>query len=75
MLLGSVPSYLGGSPTILVIGATCTKKMNTISATETLYLAEATSMVEQIGALAVTYMNAKGGDVIAAVMSNIFGSA
>ncbi|KAK8558825.1 hypothetical protein V6N12_042118 [Hibiscus sabdariffa] len=78
MLLGSVPSYIGGSPTILVIGVTYTKKMNTISATKTLYLEEAASMVEQaliiwIGALAVTYRNAKGGDVIAAVMGNIFG--
>ncbi|KAK8698726.1 hypothetical protein V6N13_114835 [Hibiscus sabdariffa] len=121
------------APTILVIGGTYTKRMNTISATKTLYVSEATSMVEQttsqiktvfafvgensatksfsksleklfslsegealikgvgtgmlqsvtfcawaliiwIGAIAVTSGKAKGGDVIAAVMSILFGS-
>ncbi|KAK8568389.1 hypothetical protein V6N13_106313 [Hibiscus sabdariffa] len=121
------------APTILVIGGTYTKRMNTISATKALYVSEATSMVEQtisqiktvfafvgensaiksfsksleklfslsegealikgvgtgmlqsvtfcawaliiwIGAIAVTSRKAKGGDVIAAVMSILFGS-
>ncbi|KAL1113935.1 hypothetical protein V6Z11_D02G223200 [Gossypium hirsutum] len=121
------------APTILVIGATYTRKMIAISATKMLYISEATSMVEQtisqvktvfafvgensaiksfsecldkqfslskgealikgvgtgmfqtvtfcawaliiwIGAVAVTSRKAKGGDVIAAVMSILFGS-
>ncbi|XVF01705.1 hypothetical protein REPUB_Repub04eG0111400 [Reevesia pubescens] len=121
------------APMILVIGATYTKKLNTISATKMLYISEAASMVEQtvsqiktvfafvgensaiksfseclekqfalskgealikgvgtgmfqtvtfcawaliiwIGAVAVTGRKAKGGDVIAAVMSILFGS-
>ncbi|GMI74737.1 Arabidopsis thaliana ATP-binding cassette B19, MULTIDRUG RESISTANCE PROTEIN 11 [Hibiscus trionum] len=121
------------APTILVIGATYTKKLNAISAAKMLYISEATSMVEQtvsqiktvyafvgessaiksfsecldklfslskgealikgvgtgmfqtvtfcawaliiwIGAVAVTSRKAKGGDVIAAVMSILFGS-
>ncbi|XP_057463166.1 ABC transporter B family member 19-like [Actinidia eriantha] len=120
-------------PMILLIGATYTKKMNAISATKTLYLSEATSMVEQtisqiktvfafvgessaikyfseymkrqfilskgealikgvglgmfqtvtfcswalivwVGAIVVTAGRAKGGDVIAAVMSILFGA-
>lgn len=35
-------------PMILVIGATYTKKMNSISATKAAYLSEATVMVEQV---------------------------
>lgn len=35
-------------PMILVIGATYTKRMNTVSATKMLYLSEATSMIEQV---------------------------
>ncbi|KAJ4722938.1 ABC transporter B family protein [Melia azedarach] len=35
-------------PMILVIGATYSKRMNTISVTKMLYLSEATSMIEQI---------------------------
>lgn len=35
-------------PLILLIGATYTKKMNTISAAKMLYQSEATSMVEQV---------------------------
>jgi ATP-binding cassette subfamily B (MDR/TAP) protein 1 len=35
-------------PMILVIGATYTKKMNTVSTVKLLYLSEATSMVEQV---------------------------
>ncbi|KAI3756987.1 hypothetical protein L6452_04520 [Arctium lappa] len=120
-------------PMILMIGATYTKKMNSISATKTAYLAEATVMVEQtvsqirtvfafvgessaiksfsecmqrqliiskgealikgvgtgvfqtvtfcswalivwIGALVVVAKRAQGGDVIAAVMSILFGA-
>nr|XP_043616145.1 ABC transporter B family member 19-like [Erigeron canadensis] len=120
-------------PMILIIGATYTKKMNSISATKATYLAEATVMVEQtvsqirtvfafvgensaiksfseclqrqliiskgealikgvgtglfqtvtfcswalivwIGALVVVAKRAQGGDVIAAVMSILFGA-
>lgn len=35
-------------PMILVIGATYTKKMNSISAAKMTYLSQATSMVEQV---------------------------
>ncbi|KAF5960275.1 hypothetical protein HYC85_001484 [Camellia sinensis] len=120
-------------PMILLIGATYTKKMNAISATKTVHLSEATSMVEQtisqiktvfafvgesyamksfskymeeqfklskvealikgvgigmfqtvtfcswalivwVGAVVVTAHRAKGGDVISAVMSILFGA-
>ncbi|XP_071713467.1 ABC transporter B family member 14-like [Rutidosis leptorrhynchoides] len=120
-------------PMILMIGATYTKKMNSISATKANYLAEATTMVEQtvsqirtvfafvgensatqyfsecmqrqliiskgeallkgvgtglfqtvtfcswalivwIGAIVVVAKRAQGGDVIAAVMSILFGA-
>ncbi|KAL8199868.1 hypothetical protein R6Q57_013436 [Mikania cordata] len=120
-------------PMILLIGATYTKKMNSISATKAAYLAETTAMVEQtiaqirtvfafvgenraiksfsecmqrqlivikgealikgagtgifqtvtfcswalivwIGAIVVVAKRAKGGDVIAAVMSILFGA-
>ncbi|PWA59620.1 sulfonylurea receptor, P-loop containing nucleoside triphosphate hydrolase [Artemisia annua] len=120
-------------PMILIIGATYTKKMNSISATKATYLAEATAMVEQtvsqirtvfafvgensaiksfsecmqrqliiskgealikgvgtgvfqtvtfcswalivwIGAIVVVAKRAQGGDVIAAVMSILFGA-
>ncbi|KAK6934710.1 ABC transporter-like, ATP-binding domain [Dillenia turbinata] len=120
-------------PLILVIGATYTKKMNTVSALKMLHLSEATSMVEQtisqiktvfafvgeslaiksfseclekqlkiskgeafikgvgtgmfqtvtnccwalivwVGAIVVTKHRANGGDVIAAVMSILFGA-
>ncbi|KAK9070544.1 hypothetical protein SSX86_010946 [Deinandra increscens subsp. villosa] len=120
-------------PMILIIGATYTKKMNSISATKATYLAETTAMVEQtvsqirtvfafvgensaiksfsecmqrqliiskgealikgvgtgvfqtvtfcswalivwIGAIVVVANRAKGGDVIAAVMSILFGA-
>ncbi|XP_076946173.1 ABC transporter B family member 19-like isoform X2 [Bidens hawaiensis] len=120
-------------PMILIIGATYTKKMNSISATKATYLAETTVMVEQtisqirtvfafvgehsaikyfsecmqrqliiskgealikgvgtgifqtvtfcswalivwIGAIVVVAHRAKGGDVIAAVMSILFGA-
>ncbi|KAI3762349.1 hypothetical protein L1987_52777 [Smallanthus sonchifolius] len=120
-------------PMILIIGATYTKKMNSISATKATYLAETTVMVEQavsqirtvfafvgensaiksfsecmqrqliiskgealikgvgtgifqtvtfcswalivwIGAIVVVAKRAKGGDVIAAVMSILFGA-
>ncbi|XAR52108.1 Xenobiotic-transporting ATPase [Bertholletia excelsa] len=120
-------------PIILIIGATYTKKMNAISTTKTLYLSDATSMVEQtisqiktvfsfvgensatksfsecmerlyilskgealikgigtgvfqtvtfcswalivwIGAIVVAANRASGGDVIAAVMSILFGA-
>ncbi|PPS06230.1 hypothetical protein GOBAR_AA14410 [Gossypium barbadense] len=49
--------------TILVTGATYTKKMITISSTKTVYILKATSIVEQ---------KAKGGDVITARMSILF---
>ncbi|KAE8691468.1 hypothetical protein F3Y22_tig00110890pilonHSYRG01513 [Hibiscus syriacus] len=121
------------APTILVIGGTYTKKMNTISAMKTLFVSEATSMVEQtisqiktvfafvgensaiksfsvsleklfslskgealikgvgtgtlqflifcawaliiwIGVLAVTSKKARGGDILAALMSILVGS-
>ncbi|KAA3488491.1 Multidrug/pheromone exporter, MDR family, ABC transporter family [Gossypium australe] len=67
------------APKILVTGATYTKKMSVISATKTVYISEATSMVEQariiwIGAIVVTSRKAKGSDVIAAVMSILFSS-
>eukprot|EP00257_Ricinus_communis_P014882 XP_015572665.2 ABC transporter B family member 14 [Ricinus communis] len=120
-------------PMILVIGATYTKKMNTISAAKMVYLSEATAMVEQtisqiktvfsfvgeshaiksfsecmakqltlnkgealikgvgtgmfqtvtfvswaliiwIGAIVVTVQKSNGGEVIAAVMSILFGA-
>lgn len=35
-------------PMILIIGATYTKKMNSISATRMTYLSDATAMVEQV---------------------------
>lgn len=42
-------------PLILIIGATYTKKMNAISAAKTLFLSEATTMVEQVTRYIATF--------------------